>query len=138
MATSTKTTDDVDVIAPTPTEIAQPPFVPVTTIEDPNNGVRRILPSPDPGYRPAPVDPSDKDVERAEQRLAREEAEANGESYELPDGTVVETTPEGKAEAEAKAEEEQLKEEQKAEAAAAKEQRSASSTSKTTSSSSKS
>ncbi len=118
---ATKTTDDTDVIAPTPTEIAQPPFVPVTTIEDPNHeNVRRLLPSPDPGYRPAPVDPSDKDVERAEQRLAREEAEANGESYELPDGTVVETTPQGKAEAEAKAEEERLKEEKKQEAAAAK------------------
>ena len=118
---ATKTTDDTDVIAPTPTEIAQPPFVPVTTIEDPNHeNVRRLLPSPDPGYRPAPVDPSDKDVERAEQRIAREEAEAAGESYTLPDGTEVQTTPEGKAEAEAKAEEDAAKAEQKAEATAAK------------------
>ncbi len=117
MAATTKTKDapdDVDVIAPTPTEIAQPPFQPVTTIEDEKAGVRRLVPSPEYGWTPAPIDPTDADIERAEQRLAREEAEANGEPYELPDGTVVQTTPEGLAEQNAKAAEEQAKAEAEA------------------------
>ena len=105
----TDTTDNVDEIAPTPTEIAQPPFQPVSSIPDENAGVRRLVPSPEYGWTPAPVDPSDADVARAEQRLEREEAEANGEPYELPDGTVVQTTPEGLAEQNAKAAEEQAK-----------------------------
>jgi hypothetical protein len=122
MATSTKTrdVDESEAPAPTPTQIAQPPFVPVVTIEDEASGVRRLLPSPDPGWRPAPVDPSDLDVARAEQRLAREEAEANGEPYELPDGTVVQTTPEGKAEAEAEAAKEAEEAELKAQQASVK------------------
>lgn len=108
MAATTKTTDDTE-IAPTPTEIAQPPFQPVTTIEDEKAGVRRLVPSPEYNWTPAPTDPTDAEVARAEQRLEREEAEANGEPYELPDGTVVQTTPEGLAEQNAKAAEEQAK-----------------------------
>ena len=118
MATSTKSStrdvDEPEAPAPTPTEIAQPPFQPVSTIEDEKAGVRRLVPSPEYGWTPAPVDPSDADVAKAEQRLAREEAEANGEPYELPDGTVVQTTPEGQAEANAKAAEEAAKAEAEA------------------------
>jgi hypothetical protein len=114
MAATTKTTDDVDEIAPTPTQIAQPPFQPVTTIYDEAADVRRLVPSPEYNWTPAPVDPTEADIARAEQRLAREEAEANGEPYELPDGTVVQTTPEGLAEQNAKAAEEQAKAEAEA------------------------
>lgn len=132
MATSTKTrdVDEPDAPAPTPTEIAQPPFQPVSSIEDEKAGVRRLVPSPEYGWTPAPVDPSDADVAKAEQRLAREEAEANGEPYELPDGTVVQTTPEGQAEANAEAAEQAQKAELEAQQASVKSE-TASSRSKT-------
>lgn len=117
-STKTQEVDQPEELAATPTEIAQPPFVPVSTIEDEKAGVRRLVPSPEYGWVPAPVDPSEADLAKAEQRLAREDAEAAGEPYELPDGTVVQTTPEGQAEANAQAAEEQAKTEAEANRAA--------------------
>lgn len=100
--TTTTSTASADQIAETPLTIDQPPFVPQTTIPDERAGVRRVSVGVDPSWRPAPVDPEPEDLKRAERRLEREQAEADGTSYKLEDGTEVHTTPEGKAEAEAK------------------------------------
>jgi hypothetical protein len=60
----------------TPTEIFQPAGPTQHVVTD-TAGVDRVIPvANDDGWRPAPVDPSEEDVARAEKREARLEAEA--------------------------------------------------------------